>query len=298
MSQVCFYHSADLDGLCSGALMALALPQAKMLPLDYGDEFPFDEIKGQDVYMADVSLQPFEGMLAVAALANSFTWIDHHKSAMDEHEKWRERISYHRCLPGVRRLGAAACELTWEYFQARNSGLDEIGLCGDSMPRAVRLLGRYDVWAWQNEPGAIEFQYGMRLDDWSYVRSTLWERLFRGELVDSLIARGADILAYQEQQNKITAQAGAFETEIGGLRAIACNAGPPCNSQLFDSVYDPLKHDVMVPFRWSKKGHWKVSLYTTKNDVDCASVAKSFGGGGHRQAAGFLCSALPFNLKK
>jgi nanoRNase/pAp phosphatase (c-di-AMP/oligoRNAs hydrolase) len=45
---------------------------------------------------------------------------------------------------------------------------------------------------------------------------------------------------------------------------------------------------------------YKVSLYTEKDNIDCGKIAKYFGGGGHRQAAGFITSNLNFlkNIKR
>ena len=37
-----------------------------------------------------------------------------------------------------------------------------------------------------------------------------------------------------------------------------------------------------------------VSLYSTREDVDCGAIAKSLGGGGHKGAAGFICDELPW----
>jgi len=39
---------------------------------------------------------------------------------------------------------------------------------------------------------------------------------------------------------------------------------------------------------------WNATLYSTKPDVDCEAIAKSFGGGGHKGAARFQCDELPF----
>ena len=58
------------------------------------------------------------------------------------------------------------------------------------------------------------------------------------------------------------------------------------NSLMFDSIYDPTKHKLMVGYEHDGQ-KWTVSLYTTHDDVDCSEIAKSMGGGGHAKAAGF-----------
>ncbi len=85
-----------------------------------------------------------------------------------------------------------------------------------------------------------------------------------------------------------------FETELDGLRVLAVNKGLT-NSTVFDSGYDPEKHDAMLSFCWYRD-KWKVSLYAEKPDVDVSAICKAHGGGGHKGASGFQCDVLPFSL--
>jgi oligoribonuclease NrnB/cAMP/cGMP phosphodiesterase (DHH superfamily) len=277
---VCFYHVADLDGKCSGAIVNKALKgDVELYGYDYGWPFPWGKVFGRDVIMVDVSLQPASDMLKLASEAKSFTWIDHHKSAIEEADKLGLQAD------GVRKVGLAACELCWRYY-----------FPDSRMPLAVELLGRYDVWDHSN-PDALPFQYGARLK-LPDACHTYWSEVLVSVgacAVDPIISDGRLILAYETEQNRKRAGALAFETQIDGLRAIAANVGLT-NSQLFDSVWDPERHDVMMPFYRSKKGYWTVSIYSTKPEIDCSVVAKAHGGGGHKGAAGFQCAELPFSL--
>jgi len=145
---------------------------------------------------------------------------------------------------------------------------------------------------------------------------------------------GKAILSFQSQQSRKIAEAGAFEAvlhafpgsqwqrvgeqkEIGfyvarfeqdvrfaaqPLEEIAlekkyrciCLNTPLFSSQSFEGVWDPEKHDVMVAFAKMATGKWKVSLYSTKPEIDCGAIAKTFSGGGHKGAAGFVCDKLPW----
>ena len=40
---------------------------------------------------------------------------------------------------------------------------------------------------------------------------------------------------------------------------------------------------------WYKNGKWMWSLYNDNEEVDCSVIAKQYGGGGHKGAAGFVC---------
>lgn len=114
----CFYHSADLDGHCSGAIVKFLDPNAKLYPINYGQDFPWDEIYSTDtVVMVDFSLQPFPDMVRLASKC-VLIWIDHHKTAIEDYNASGLN------LPGIRREGIGACQLTWEYLGRQRPGSD------------------------------------------------------------------------------------------------------------------------------------------------------------------------------
>ena len=52
----CFYHSSDLDGHCSGAIVKARFPECEMIGINYGQPFPWGDIEeGEIVYMVDSS---------------------------------------------------------------------------------------------------------------------------------------------------------------------------------------------------------------------------------------------------
>jgi oligoribonuclease NrnB/cAMP/cGMP phosphodiesterase (DHH superfamily) len=275
----CFYHSADLDGHCSGAIVNRAYPDCELIGINYGDEFPWDTIQENEiVYMVDFSLQPFEDMEKLNSIAD-LVWIDHHKSAIEEAHSRGFISTGGQSLE----IGKGACELCWEF------------LFPLSKSEAVRLLGRYDVWDLQ--PGTLELQNGLRMHDTLPTNTDLWESLF-GEDEDLLkesLHVGKVLLRKKQMDDKSYVKSFSFETEIDGLHVVAVNRGMT-NSQLFESVYDPEKHDGMLTFVW-RKGQWTVSIYSDQKHIDASIICKARGGGGHKGAAGFQCKELPFKLK-
>lgn len=274
----CFYHSADFDGRCSGAILKKMFPECEMRGINYGEPFPFELISQNEiVYLVDYGLQPFNEMEKLNSMCH-LVWIDHHASAIEE-----ANARSFNC-PGIRRIGTAGCELTWEYL------FPDV-----SMPKAVHLLGRYDVWMWQDIQGALEFQYGLRL--WGECLpedQALWDMYLSSDdsFTNAAIERGCAFVKYEEMQNAAYAKATAFEVEFDGLRCIAINRGLT-GSLIFKTVYDPAKHDAMLSF-YRNAHHWMVSLYADKPEVDVGKVCKARGGGGHKGAAGFECKELPF----
>jgi oligoribonuclease NrnB/cAMP/cGMP phosphodiesterase (DHH superfamily) len=287
--RICFYHSADLDGKCSAAIVQryFGAKNIELYGFDYGHQFPWEKVDGEtEVIMVDLGLQPFSQMLELNRVAKSLTWIDHHKSAIDtylaQEERWQGELQTDR----------AACELVWEYYH------DD-----QPIPRAVFMLGVYDTWRWQDVSGALEFQYGMRSVE-NAPSGAIWDSLFCAGhevnlVTESIISAGRNILRYTKRQNAIYAKATSSVLHWEGLTFIASNA-QLTNSALFDSVYDPEQHDAMLTFGW-RNNSWTISMYAPKEvceerGFNLGALAKKHGGGGHVGAAGFQAPLLPFDL--
>ena len=333
MKPLILWHRADFDGVCSAAIAKKFVPDAELHGLDYGDPFPWQKVwpppgelseiqllagqilvstgryavdgfEKRKVYLLDFSLPP-EDMEKLAACCD-LIWCDHHKSALDACAGLDIR--------GVRSTALAGCELTWEWFASLNGE----GLL--PLPEAVRLLGRYDVWGAENPDWArIEaFQFGMRsLRGAMDPVNPMWEERFLSESDDvnlfniaTTVERGLGILSYRDQEAKALCADGAHEellvvpTDMSDFQAgvdptgknyrLVCLNTLQRGSWLFKSVWDPAKHDMMCVYGKLKDGRWRVSLYSTKPEVDCGAIAKSLGGGGHRGAAGFICETRPW----
>lgn len=298
----CYYHSSDLDGHCSGAIVH-KFTGAELFPINYGDRFPWELYNESDVnkpyvFMVDFSL-PAEDMRRLNLLTR-LVWIDHHKTAIDAVNE----LGLMPAIRGIREVGKAACELTWKYFETNQS-----------VPLGVKLLGRHDVWD-HSDPKTLPFQYRMRMnvtDPQTLLKGNdrnCWPMLLNDSFdVDEYVSEGTLLLNYERQQNEKMAKAYAFETELlietsppdcplitgTKFKAIAINRGFG-NSRVFDSVYDSEKHALMIAFVRTKNKKWKVSLYSTRPEVDCGKLATVFGGGGHKGAAGFVCEELPFEV--
>ena len=242
----CIYHEADLDGVMSAAIVKKYFKgDIDLLPYNYGKEIP-DVNKYDKVFVVDVSFGDRTRFLfdEWEDKGIDVTWIDHHKTAIEAVKDYN--------VKGKRRIGTAACELTWEYL------FDDI-----ETPDVVKLLSAYDVWdhdrfEWSD---VLSFQYGMR----GYC--------------------GLDV-----EKNRGEMKMFSFEADIFGYKAICMNT-TEFNSTTFESMYDPRKHDLMMPFCWNGR-FFRCSFYTTKKEVDVSALARKAnpGGGGHKAAAGFQLS--------
>lgn len=202
------------------------------------------------------------------------TWIDHHKTAIEAVKDYN--------VKGKRRIGTAACELTWEYL------FDDI-----ETPDVVELLSAYDVWdhdrfEWSD---VMAFQYGMRgycgLDVDMAVKAMDGDHDF----IYDMIRNGEAILEYIVEKNRGEMDMFSFEADVFGYKAICMNT-TEFNSATFEAKYNPKKHDLMMPFCWNGR-FFRCSFYTTKEELDVSALARKAypGGGGHKAAAGFQLSA-------
>jgi len=292
-----FYHKKDLDGHCSGAIAryyyeCIKKKTVKMWPIDYGEEFPIDELEeGADVVLVDYHIDDFSQLMALSR-KTYLVVIDHHKSFVDTvKENGVELVGYIES-------GKAACELAWEYFFNKE------------IPLFVILLGRYDVWDQSGEIAdwdrvVYPFQLGMRLFNYDPQNDDAfdkWKVLFSLKnnykeieyFVKNNITTGKTIIDYQKLKNASFVDMFSFETNFDGFRAICMNSAE-ANSILFQSKWDESKYDIMFRYNFNGK-HYIVSLYTTKKqEIDCSAIAKKYGGGGHVGAAGFQCKNITFD---
>lgn len=325
-----FYHNQDLDGHCSGAIVKYRFPEAVMYPINYGDPFAWDEIAADDdVYMVDFALQPFQEMIALFNRVPKLVWIDHHSQVINDFKDYNRQCiarDHSYVSPnGIRDTTKAACELTWEYlFPDRPVPL---------AVKLLSLYDSWTYQGHELEDMVLPFQMRMRMEeldpkDWDLLAGMAWNNLFNSTRLDDLIEEGRLLLRYDEANKAKYARTYSFETTLHLLshqvekprafKAIAVNLGHT-NSKVFDAVcrrecpvcrgsgkYHDVHcrncndtgylepYDLIVPFVRRSDKLWNVSLYSTKPDVDCGTIAKSFGGGGHKGAAGFQCKELPF----
>lgn len=276
------YHKVDLDGVASAAI-AVDKMQKNAYPYKlhgwtYGDPVPYTEgpIEFSKVFVLDVSFgqDNLKIMNKWKDEGADVVWIDHHKSAITDDVEGTDNT-----IKGIRQIGKGACELTYEYLHK------------SSASSIIKLLSAYDVWdknryEWDDVLStqyAIRAEVGLNVDKMVH----LIEANIHNPKISDLIKKGKCIINFLKQKNESECNNFSFEAEILGHKAICMNT-IEFNSTTFDSIWNPEKYDLMVPFAFQPNGLVRFSLYSTKEDVDCSEIAKRFNGGGHKGAAGFL----------
>jgi len=275
---IVYFHSSDLDGHCSGALIKLAHPDCRLVPINYGDQVDLGTISNDEaVFMVDFSL-PKDQMIALKEHSGLLIWIDHHKTAI---EACKGEV-----FEGIRRVGTGACQLVWEWLHPDKR-----------VPLWVEYLARYDVWD-HSDPNILPFQYGMRLHETRPDKSmSLWGSFLidTGKFMPNTIISDGRIVMTYEQKSNAAYMSAAFEMDWEGLRWLVANR-MYTSSKLFDSRFDSDVHDAVMTFGWDGT-KWRFGVYTSKKGVDVSGIALKYGGGGHAQAAGFALPEVPFKLR-
>lgn len=279
----CFYHRIDLDGHCSGAIIKKKFSNVKLIGIDYNDIFPWEEIdKDCTIYMVDFSLSSPEDMISLYNSCN-FIWIDHHESALKQSKEY----GYDKYIDGIRSLDKAGCELTWEYCFSKK------------IPLHVWLAGRYDVWQHHEDERILPYQAGSKLYKTFPNNDSFWKPLWDNDtsFLNNIIAEGQTVLKYESIMNHRICKSQSYTIKFHGIRFLAINRSF-INSKFFDTIYDPSLHDAVMSYSYLHKNNvWRVSIYTSKTDeIDLSILAKQYGGGGHKGAAGFLLNVDDIGL--
>jgi len=239
--------------------------------MNYGETLPWNIITAEDtVYMVDFSLEPIDRMVHLDRKCKQLIWIDHHASSIND----AAEVGFDP--PGIRRIGTAGCELTWEYTYP-----------DEPIPYIIKHLGRYDVWD-HSDTDTLPIQYGMLMEDTSHENNQVWNKVIDNNIhfKDEILDRGNIIYPYQMKMYKEYADSYAFDATIENLRAIVINQGR-CSSLAFESVWDDTKYDVMISYA-CKGDKVSISAYTPKgSSIDASELAGKFGGGGHKDASGW-----------
>jgi len=260
---VVIYHGDCPDGF-SAAWVAWKKfgENADYFGAGHGEPIP-NGLINKEIYILDFSFSK-EIMAEVVKNNKKVVVIDHHKSA-EESVKMAHEYVYE-----MDRSGAV---LAWQYFYPDLS-----------VPWLLRYIGDRDIWKLELPD---TFAMGLMLDTFDKNFET-WSKLAE-ELEDEntrrkYIEQGKLI---QKYENKVIEDIVGSNKEIvifEGHEIYAVNAPHFFASQMGNFLCKE-KPPLAVVWHWSE-GKIAVSL-RSDGSVDVSEIAKKYGGGGHKGAAGF-----------
>lgn len=296
-----FYHRADLDGLLSGVIakhyLSPRCDEVILIGADYGDDFIGDLNKKinpdelESIYVIDLSDKAlFE------KYGDKIVWIDHHVSAINSMPRVHDQYTID---------GVAACRLAFAYFTDVNYVFYDLphyrNRENPNEPWIVQLAGEYDIWD-KDSPLARKFNFGIenkfevvesifkdtkgilnpgpKKKDIQYLEANknTDENYYNYALINYLINKGEGAIDHIRQTEF---RCKGIPVNILGMRGIAFNTH--IKSSLIAEIAAQ-DYDFVMAWNYYGENKVKASFYSEK--VDCSKIAVSFGGGGHKGAAG------------
>jgi oligoribonuclease NrnB/cAMP/cGMP phosphodiesterase (DHH superfamily) len=269
------YHANCLDGF--GAAVAAQLYfssqqiEADYFPASHGSEPP--ECGGREVYIVDFSYKRAV-LKQICSVAAKVTILDHHITAEEDLQGLAEE---HDNLTVVFDMDKSGAILAWEHFHI------------SPPPRLLQHVQDRDLWQFRLE-GTDEINTALMSHPFTF---DFWRELLENEAkLATLHAEGVTLNRYRRQlieQYKKRAVLG----KVAGYEVPVVNAPHAIISELLGELAEGYPFAAGYQDRGSARS-W--SLRSSRNGgKDVAHIAERFGGGGHRNAAGFSTS-LPESL--
>ena len=291
MKNLVIYHDHCTDGFAAAfsAWLTFGDENTEYLPLSYGQadtvsalcnapKSPIDE--NTEIYILDFSM-PKEVMEFLFKNAKKVVWLDHHKTAFEMYDlpvgQFEEIVDNRHVELDNYRSGAM---ISWEYFRPN-----------EEVPMFIKHIDDRDRWQFKI-PGSKEFHAAIgSIKPWTFEQ--WFTSLIRANYED-IYLEGSAILRAQDTMVKSAAKKAqrcvipVYDNLTPDSHIPA--AGLALNSTVFMSE---IGHELanasetygLIYYIGANKKA-KVSL-RSNGEYDVSAIAKSFGGGGHRNAAGF-----------
>jgi oligoribonuclease NrnB/cAMP/cGMP phosphodiesterase (DHH superfamily) len=267
---VVLYHAHCYDGFgAAWALHKLFGDEASYIPCAYGNPIPQPAFHALDIVIADFSW-PRAELVNLASDPNVLvTVIDHHKTAEKD-------------LRDIDRPDAGGCSTLVAVFDMEKSGARlawEWAFPGEPVPELLLYVEDRDLWRFAL-PMSREINAALRGVPFDFAA---WDRIDLKQLAQDGIA----ILRHQAEMVDVMCKQAVWR-ELAGYRVPVVNA-----TVYFSEVGERLcQLHAEAPFaayyldRADGKRQW--GMRGRKGGVDVSAVARTFGGGGHADAAGFV----------
>lgn len=302
---ICLYHN-DPDGKTAGYLIRRGIEKRrlktdnygnKFIKMDYSKKFPFDKLNENEyVYIVDFSIKPPE-MNRLLKITNNVIWIDHHISIINLYKNYKDIDK----IDGFRFNGISGCMLTYLYIYFNDffkKFLKKYDKNRDlkfkyfpkslSIPMYLRLVNDWDVFnlVFKETIPFINFmnsyEFNPTGNDFNLINTDA--------KISNCVKEGEIILRYNELKNKNYIKENGFEVKFEGYNAFVVNYNEK-SSRTFKDLKDKEKYDIFIVFTFDGK-YYSYSIYTEKDDIDVSKIAQKYGGGGHKQASGFVIPHL------
>ena len=288
---VVYYHAHCADGF--GAAFAAWVKfgdSAEYIACSYGEEAPPEpQYAGRDVHIVDFSF-PKPVMMSIMEHARHVTWLDHHKTAF---EMW--------------------CETEREYYVS--VGADHVIVLDNNQSGALIAWGKYnpsydtpfiikciddrDRWQFRIEQSRALHAGLLAERPWSFEQWMGYTHLVHNGGASGLVTKGRALLASDKlQRDSIRENTRDCVVPLADHptpRPVAIGLAVNAPVQMSEIGNELAQKSGTYGLVWymGENGKAKCS-FRSIGDYDVSRIAKLYGGGGHKNAAG--CEVDMFTL--
>lgn len=274
VQRICFYHAGCPDGFgAAWSAWCAWKDEGRYVSRRHEHTIEARDYAGDWVAYVDIAPGNDE-LLELAGVAEQVTVLDHHVTARDRYLSDpgvvnRVEAMGHEIVFDLDHSGAM---LAWNYFSE-----------GATPPDLLRYVEDQDLWKWQL-PDSAEVNAAIA----AYPRHfDVWDELSRRP-IGELAAEGRSIVRADRMEVERSVHS-AHPIEVDGKPVEAVNA-----THSRSSVGHALAERKAYGVEWGcvyriTGDRVHATLYSI-GEVDVATIATGYGGGGHRNAAGFTVS--------
>ena len=272
------YHGPScLDGMAAAWAMYFLLGNSAEYIVGHYQTNDKIDFADREVFLVDFSYPRTFLEERILPVARKVVLIDHHKSALEE-LRGLSAPNFDMSPSAMDKSGAM---LTWEYVVSQ---LDS----PKSTPYLIRIIQDRDLWKFElPETKAVTAALFSKDLTYKTLGKLMWDR----KAVTILQRQGEVLLAAHDKEclNLIKCAQRIVPLQVGDseIRVVVVNAPPKYSSNVGNILSKD--HPLAMTY-WDSANHREFSLRSNAANpehVDVSAIAKLFGGGGHKHAAGF-----------
>lgn len=268
-------HANCPDGWGSAWTVWRDNPNCEFFFASYGsDKMP--DVKGKNVLMADFSYKDPDFINELADEANDMLILDHHKTAVENLEgKIDCDYEFDMSRSGAR--------MVWDWMNP-----------GYEAPFMIKCIEDRDIWNWEI-PNSKEFlatmdSYELSFENLEWINDLEKNR----DQLEAFMGEGRAIIRFKKKLIDISAKHAVPATihAPDGSTYKSMTVNDSCRMLASDLCHQLVKtniYDFKIAAAWSTDIYSGMTLVSLRSEgeTDVSVIAKLFGGGGHRNAAGF-----------
>jgi uncharacterized protein len=282
---VCIYHFPCDDGFASAWVARRRWPGIVLAGTNYGLPFPEIDITGKNLLIVDFSYKP-EILAGLAAKAASIVILDHHKTAEADLKGFRVVGKF--TAQGIGYMLRDMFELSrppiLAYFDMQRSGAAltwDFCFPGIVPPAMIKYIEDRDLW---------RFHYKETRAFRLYLNSFPYDFDIWTTIADRSYTAMSEAIAIERFYDRKLAEILPTVTlkTIGKWKDVPVAHAPYAFAS--DLAHEMLKAYPSAPFAAVVVDAYGARTYSLRSEdsrEDVSEVARTFGGGGHRNAAGF-----------